>query len=321
MTPSNTTTEGLQQLIETGIFNHLPICDVCITPVVNGTTAQVFVDTGEGMVELPSQISHSQVQQWALGLMNKSGRSWDAKYPFMDFRHIDQCGAWRVHIAFQPASVHGPSISLRRLSVGSSSARNWQPTSHFELLKKAVDNKESILIAGATGSGKTTLLSDLLGYAAASERILVLEDTPEISTAHPHVLNLSARPPNSDGMGEITLRHLVRESLRMRPDRIILGECRGGEVLDLLQSLNTGHRGSLATLHANSARDALRRLELLCYLQATNPPPHSIIRDLIVHGVQWVVHLRRNNGSRVISEILRIEGREGDTILARPMLD
>jgi pilus assembly protein CpaF len=177
-----------------------------------------------------------------------------------------------------------------------------------------------ILNTGPTGSGKTTLAADLLSEVPPQERVIALEDTPELNPRHPHFLSLISRPPNSDGFGEVTLRSLLRQTLRMRPDRIILGECRGGEVLDLLQSLNTGHQGSLATLHANSARDALRRIELLCLLQPGSPLPIPTIRELLAGGIQWVAHVKRAGQTRVISEISKVEGREGDTILLRPML-
>ena len=163
------------------------------------------------------------------------------------------------------------------------------------------------------------LASDLLEEVPAQERILALEDTPELAPAHPHFVSLISRPPNADGFGEVTLRMLLKQALRMRPDRIILGECRGMEVLDLLQALNTGHRGSLATLHANSPRDALRRVELLCLLAASGAVPLSAIRELLAVGVQWIVQVKRVGAQRQITELWRVDGREGDTILLRPM--
>ena len=188
----------------------------------------------------------------------------------------------------------------------------------FAQLAEAVRKGDSVLISGATGSGKTTLAGDLLAEVPEHERLLALEDTPELAPAHPHFVSLISRPPNADGFGEVTLRMLLKQALRMRPDRIILGECRGSEVLDLLQALNTGHRGSLATLHANSPRDALRRVELLCLLAAAGAVPLSAIRELLAVGVQWIAQVKRAGPQRIISELWRVEGREGDTILLRP---
>lgn len=184
---------------------------------------------------------------------------------------------------------------------------------------------DSVLLAGATGSGKTTLANDLLSEVPCHERILALEDTPELAPAHPHFVSLTSRPPNADGFGEVTLRTLLKQALRMRPDRVILGECRGGEVLDLLQALNTGHRGAMATLHANSPRDALRRIELLCLLASQGSVPIPAIRELLAAGVQWIAQVRRTpdesgRARREIHELWRVEGREGDTILMRPIV-
>jgi pilus assembly protein CpaF len=182
-----------------------------------------------------------------------------------------------------------------------------------------VQSNETILISGSTGSGKTTLLSDLLGFIPEQDRLIALEDTAEIRPGHPHFIGLLARAPNADGCGEVTIRDLIRQTLRMRPDRILLGECRGEEVLDLLQALNTGHRGTLATLHANSARDALRRIELLALLHSRSGVAPGWIRELLANGIQWVVHLDRIGGIRRIRSIIRVEGVERETLSCRPV--
>lgn len=175
---------------------------------------------------------------------------------------------------------------------------------------------ESIIISGATGSGKTTLATDLLSNVPEHERILALEDTPELAPKHSHFLSLISRPPNADGFGEVTLRTLLRQALRMRPDRIILGECRGPEVLDLLQAMNTGHRGLLATLHANSPRDALRRIELLCLLSGSSLS-QKVTRELMTLGIHWIAQVKRSGPTREITELSHVEGNEGETILLR----
>jgi pilus assembly protein CpaF len=177
-----------------------------------------------------------------------------------------------------------------------------------------------VLVAGSTGSGKTTLLNDLLAFIPRNERILALEDTPELSPRHPHFVALQSRAANADGFGEISIRNLLRQALRMRPDRILVGECRGPEVLDLLQVVNTGHQGSLATIHANSARDALRRLEILALLSAPESLSLTALREWIASGIQWVAHVaREKNGTRRIRELVQVQGIESGTILLRPV--
>jgi pilus assembly protein CpaF len=223
-----------------------------------------------------------------------------------------------MHVVFPPLSQKGLLISLRKLP--SRGCIRWNHSPFYNRLKAAIQQGDSILISGATGSGKTTLANDLLGEVSTDERIIALEDTPELAPSHPHFLSLMSRPANADGFGEVTLRSLLKQTLRMRPDRIILGECRGSEVLELLQALNTGHRGALATLHANSPRDALRRIELLCILASEGRLPIRGIRELLSLGIQWIVQTKRVESERIISEVVKLESMEGDTILLRPVV-
>jgi pilus assembly protein CpaF len=231
-------------------------------------------------------------------------------------------------VAFPPLARQGILISLRRLPHLTPSSlphqitgeQRWVNSPLYRWIAQQVKRGDSVLISGATGSGKTTLASDLLAEVPETERIIALEDTPELSPPHPHFLSLTSRSANADGYGEVTLRALLKQTLRMRPDRVVLGECRGDEVLDLLQALNTGHRGALGTLHANSPRDALRRIELLCILASGGALPISGIRELLSVGIQWVVQVIREKKERKISECWKIEGREGDTILMRQVL-
>lgn len=306
------------------------ITDLCM----NGAN-QIFADRGNGLEPLPVSSSHAgadvwlpdEMRAWVLEQVSLAGKTWDARFPFID---ATLPSGHRLHVAFPPLARQGILVSLRRLPRPSdendplrrASARRarWKGSPLFEKLTQAVLAGDSILISGATGSGKTTLASDLLEEVPLSERILALEDTPELGPAHPHFLSLTSRPPNADGFGEVTLRTLLRQTLRMRPDRIILGECRGAEVLDLLQALNTGHRGSLATLHANSPRDALRRIELLCLLAGSGSIPLTAIRELLAVGVQWVVQVKRQGSERKITELWKVDGKEGDTLLLRPYM-
>ncbi|MEK6706245.1 MAG: ATPase, T2SS/T4P/T4SS family [Bdellovibrionota bacterium] len=303
------------------------ITDICL----NGHES-AFVDRGQGLERAnPEPWSNNETPQetneglktWVLEQLAIIGKTWDAKYPFVD---AALPSGHRLNVAFPPLARQGVLVSIRRLpntkqASGDSqkTQRRWSSSPLFNILSGAAIRGESILISGATGSGKTTLANDLLELVPHNERILALEDTPELRPDHPHFVSLTSRPPNSDGFGEVTLRILLKQSLRMRPDRIILGECRGAEILDLLQLLNTGHRGSMATIHANSPRDALRRVELLCLLSASGAIPVTVIRELLAVGIKWVVQVVRSGTSREISQLWQIDGREGDTILMRPI--
>ena len=174
------------------------------------------------------------------------------------------------------------------------------------------------ILAGGTGTGKTTLLARLLEEVPAGERVVVLEETAELNPEHPHCLFLEARPPTPDGIGEVSLRSLLRNALRMRPDRLVLGECRGEEAWELIQALNTGHAGSLCTLHANSPWDALRRLETLI-LTAGVPAPLAAVRDWVAGAVHGVAHLERQGGARRITALVKIQGMEGERYRYQPM--
>jgi pilus assembly protein CpaF len=302
------------------------IKDPAVTDICLNGIHSAFLDRGQGLepigpVSARPEWNPEQMRTWVLEQITRAGKSWDAKHPFIDANLSLNETAFRLHVAFPPLSQRGILVSLRRLPKPSprSARTRWQDSEHFELLSRAYAKGDSILISGATGSGKTTLATDLLQEVPCSQRIIALEDTAELAPDHPHFLTLLSRPPNADGFGEVTLRTLLRQALRMRPDRLVLGECRGPEVLDLLQTLNTGHQGALATLHANSPRDALRRTELLCLLSAQGVITSSAIRELLSVGLQWVVQVKREAGKRFISEVVKIEGKEGDTILLRRM--
>ncbi|MGE0616084.1 MAG: CpaF family protein [Bacteriovoracia bacterium] len=302
------------------------VADPFVTDICLNGPSELYVDRGKKLESAPAPTGWTEAayREWALHLVSLTGKTWDAKHPFLDGTLPT---GHRLHVAFPPLARQGILISLRRLPGARSVAadgpsRTWSDQPGYARLRDAVTRHENILVAGATGSGKTTLVNELLSHADPAERIVALEDTPELQPRHPHFVSLIARPANADGFGEVTLRQLLKQTLRMRPDRVIVGESRGEEVLDLLQGLNTGHRGCLTTVHANSARDGLRRLELLCLLHAGRELPLTSVRDLLAHGLQWVVHLERNaEGARRIREIVRVEGKEGDTLLLRPMLN
>jgi pilus assembly protein CpaF len=297
--------------------------DPATTDIVLNGSGSAFFDRGKGLESMGVLWSEEALRAWVLHSLSLIGKTWDARFPFLDC--VFPSGH-RAHLSFPPSSRSGLLVSLRRLprletgGIGNASKQRqerWGACPELARLIAAAQAGDSILVSGSTGSGKTTLTNDLLAEVPEHERVIAIEDTPELSPAHPHFISLVSRPPNADGFGEITLRTLLKQTLRMRPDRIILGECRGIEVLELLQALNTGHRGTIATLHANSPRDALKRVELLCLLAAQGAIPLGAIRELVCLGLQWIIQVARTNEGRRITEITRIEGREGDTVLTR----
>jgi len=244
------------------------------------------------------------------------GRRMDATHPYIDGRCVD---GTRFHIILPPVAVNGPHISLRKFSDSADACplESFGPASVTEWLSSQVIARKNILIAGGTGAGKTTLLSRLLERVSPDERIAVIEETMEIQARHPHLLRLEAREPSPEGKGEVTLRCLLRQTLRMRPDRIVLGECRGAEALDLLQVMNTGHPGSLGTIHANGCLDALRRLEGLALFSGF-PLSVKTLREWIGAAISVVVYLERSTSGRSIREILLLHGLEGEVYRMTP---
>jgi pilus assembly protein CpaF len=236
------------------------------------------------------------------------GRRVDEASPLCDARLADGS---RVNVVIPPLSLSGPCLTVRRFrregfSLRELVAGGTLPAAVAELLALCVAARASVLVSGGTGCGKTTTLNALSGAIPGEERIVTIEDAAELRLRQRHVVRLEARPASLEGRGEVTIRALVRNSLRMRPDRIVVGEVRGGEALDLLQALNTGHEGSLSTVHANSPRDALRRLETLA-LMADVGLPHSAVRDQVAGAVELVVHQsRRSDGSRVVESIAEV---------------
>jgi pilus assembly protein CpaF len=225
----------------------------------------------------------------------------------------------RVNAIIPPLALDGPAMSSRRfgskpLQLEDLIRHGAFPPAVMDFLAAAVQARCNILISGGTGSGKTTLLNIMSGYIDAGERIVTIEDAAELQLRQPHVVRLETRPPNIEGKGEITQRSLVRNALRMRPDRIILGETRGGEALDMLQAMNTGHEGSMTTVHANTARDALGRLENMLAMGGMNLPS-KVARAQIASAINVVVQTNRlTDGRRKLISISEITGLEGDTI-------
>jgi pilus assembly protein CpaF len=246
-------------------------------------------------------------------ILSPLGRRADEAEPLADARLPDGS---RVNVVLPPLALDGPVLTIRRFRRRALTADDlvangtWTPALR-DLLAAAVRGRLSILVSGGTGSGKTTTLNVLSSFVPAGERIVTIEDTAELRLAQPHVVRLEARPPSVEGRGEVTIRRLVRNALRMRPDRIVVGEVRGGEALDMLQAMSTGHDGSLCTVHAGSPEEALRRLETLA-LMADVGLPHMAVRDQLADAVDLVVQQARcaDGGRRIVAvaEVVRAAG-------------
>ncbi|HEX6705492.1 MAG TPA: CpaF family protein [Albitalea sp.] len=249
-------------------------------------------------------------------IVSRVGRRVDESSPMADARLADGS---RVNVIVPPLALDGPVMSIRRFAVV---PLTMEKLIEFKTLTPAMSEvlrclataKVNLLISGGTGSGKTTLLNIMSGYIDAGERIVTIEDAAELQLRQPHVVRLETRPPNIEGKGEITQRALVRNALRMRPDRIILGETRGAEALDMLQAMNTGHEGSMTTIHANTARDALSRLENMLAMGGMNMPS-KVARAQIASAIHVVIQTNRlTDGNRKLISVSELTGLEGDTI-------
>ena len=249
-------------------------------------------------------------------IVSAVGRRVDESTPMVDARLPDGS---RVNAVIPPLAIGGPFLTIRKFSkdplqvddlirFGSLNAASAR------FLQACVVGKLNVIVSGGTGSGKTTLLNVLSSFIPSNERIVTIEDAKELQLQQDHVLCLESRPPNVEGRGEVSIRDLVKNSLRMRPDRIVIGECRSGEALDMLQAMNTGHDGSLTTLHSNSPRDALARLETLVLMSGYDLPVRAI-REQTAGAVDMVVQLSRlRDGSRRVTHITEVQGMEGDVI-------
>jgi pilus assembly protein CpaF len=251
------------------------------------------------------------------------GRRIDELSPMVDARLADGS---RVNVVIPPLAIDGPTVSIRRFGARRPTPRELVALGTLtgaqrDLLEEAVATRRSVLVSGGTGSGKTTLLNALSSFISPADRVVTIEDAAELRLQQPHVVRLEGRPPSIEGRGEVTIRDLLRNALRMRPDRIVIGEVRGAEALDLLMALNTGHDGALSTLHANSPTDALSRLETLA-LMAGVGLPHEAIAEQLQRGIDLVVHLQRGrDGARrvtEIAEVVRVAGTTATRSVAEP---
>jgi len=292
--------------------------DPTVSDILVNTHRQIYVERS-GKLELTEAGFKDDLHLRRIidKIVSAVGRRIDESYPMVDARLPDGS---RVNAIIPPLAIDGPILSIRRFSVEPLELKDLIALKAFtpeigELLQGIVKSRLNILISGGTGTGKTTLLNVLSRFIPPDERIVTIEDSAELQLKQDHVVRLETRPPNIEGRGEVAQRDLVRNSLRMRPDRIIVGEVRGGEVLDMLQAMNTGHDGSLSTIHANSARDALMRLETLAAMTGLNIQS-GFIRKYISSALDIIIHLARLvDGSRKIISFQEIAGMKGDTIV------
>ncbi len=303
------------------VLGHGPIDrylkDPSVSEVMVNGCSPIFIEKSGKLVRTTDRFfSNEQLRRVIERIVANVGRRIDESSPMVDARLLDGS---RVNAVIPPLAVDGASLTIRKFSrdplqihhlidKGSLTAEAAQ------LLAACVAGRLNILVSGGTGTGKTTMLNILSGFIPSDERIVTIEDAVELQLRQPHVVRLETRPPNIEGKGAVTIRDLVKNSLRMRPDRVVIGECRGGEALDMLQAMNTGHDGSLSTIHANTPRDGIARLETLV-LMAGFDLPSLAIRQQIASAVDLFVQIQRfRDGGRRVVAITEVEGMEGNTI-------
>jgi len=293
------------------------LADDTVSEIMVNSPTQVYVERNGKLQRVDKAFSSAQA---VLGIIERIvaplGRHIDESSPLVDARLADGS---RVNAIIPPLALKGPCITIRKFKkdlLGTDDLVGFGTLTPqmSEFLDTCVKSRKNVVISGGTGSGKTTLLNILSSYIPETERIVTIEDAAELQLKQEHWIQLESRPPNIEGKGEIPIRELVRNSLRMRPDRIVIGECRGGEALDMLQAMNTGHDGSLTTLHANSPRDALSRLETMVLMSGMDLPIKAI-REQIANAVNLVVQQTRfADGNRRVTAISEVSGMEGEVI-------
>ncbi|RNE62145.1 CpaF family protein [Cryobacterium tepidiphilum] len=293
------------------------LADDDVTEIMVNGPEQIFVERRGRLTESSVHFaSESQLRRVIERIVSKVGRRIDESSPLVDARLADGS---RVNAIIPPLAVDGSSLTIRKFSRQALTASDLIALGTMspdvaDVLHACVEAKLNIIVSGGTGTGKTTLLNVLSGYIPGDERIITIEDAVELQLQQQHVIRLESRPANTEGKGEVTIRDLVRNSLRMRPDRIVIGECRGGESLDMLQAMNTGHEGSISTVHANSPRDAIARLETLVLMAGMDLPLRAI-REQISSAIDVIVQITRlKDGSRRITHVTEVQGMEGDIV-------
>jgi len=294
------------------------IDDDSITEIMVNGPKNIYVERKGKIHRVPVTFeSNDHVMRIIDRIVAPLGRRIDESSPYVDARLQDGS---RVNAVIPPISLVGPTLTIRKFSKSPITVEQLLQfgtvsSEAIQFLKATVEARLNIIISGGTGSGKTTLLNVLSGFIPGDERIITIENAAELQLRQEHVVTLESRPPNIEGRGEITIRDLVMNSLRMRPERIIVGECRGGETLDMLQAMNTGHDGSMTTAHANTPRDALSRIETMCLMAGMDLPVRAI-REQISAAVDLIVQQERmRDGTRKITYVTEVSGMEGDVIV------
>jgi pilus assembly protein CpaF len=306
----------LQEVVGLGIIDDL-MADESIAEIMINGPADVFIERHGRLCRVPQRFSSSEALTGVIErLLQATGRRVDEASPMVDARMSDGS---RVNVVVPPLALCGPVVTIRRfarrrLTLADLVAHGALSEDMADFLRLAIRTRRNIVVSGGTGTGKTTLLNCLSEMIPASERVVTIEDSAELQLQHANLVALEARPGNAEGAGLVCIRDLVRNALRMRPDRIVVGECRGGEALDMLQAMNTGHDGSLTTAHANSPRDLLSRLEVMV-MMAGMELPLVAIREQIASAVNIVVQLARFScGTRCVNAISEVTGTESGRI-------
>ena len=306
----------LDEVVGLGPLEDL-LADNSVTEIMVNRWDEIYVERGGKLTKSDITFSTDQAVMGAIErIVAPIGRRIDESSPMVDARLKDGS---RVNAVIPPLALKGCNITIRKFSksklVDKDLIRfNSVSAEMMGFLKRAVEEAANIVISGGTGSGKTTLLNVMSNYIPDDERIVTVEDAAELQLSQPHLISLESRPPNSEGKGAVTIRDLVKNCLRMRPDRIVVGECRGGEALDMLQAMNTGHDGSLTTAHANTPRDCIARLEVMTLMSGLDLPVRAI-REQIASAVDMIVQQSRfPDGSRRVTHITEVTGMEGDIV-------
>ena len=307
--------------VEDDVLRHGPLQrlldDPSVTEIMVNGPDQVYIEQSGKLQRSDARFkSEDHLRRIIERIVSRVGRRIDESSPLVDARLADGS---RVNAVVPPLAFNGSALTIRKFSRDPFTVHDLirfgtLSSDMADLLRACVQARLNIIVSGGTGTGKTTLLNVLSSFIPESERIVTIEDAVELQLQQDHVVRLESRPPNVEGKGEVSIRELVRNSLRMRPDRIVVGEVRGGETLDMLQAMNTGHDGSLSTLHANSPRDAIARLETLVLMAGMDLPLRAV-REQIASAVDVVVQLTRlKDGTRRVTAVTEVQGMEGQTV-------
>ncbi|MFN2236589.1 MAG: CpaF family protein [Anaerolineales bacterium] len=298
--------------------------DPTITEVMCNGPYDIYIERN-GLIEKTNVVFENEhhLKRIIQRIVSPLGRRVDESSPMVDARLPS---GYRVNATIAPLSLSGPLLTIRKFATTPFTAQDLIANATFtpglvDFIKACVEARVNLVVSGGTGSGKTTLLNVISAFIPVRERVITIEDTAELQLKQPHVLRLEYRPPNIEGKGEITIRQLVINALRMRPDRIIVGEARGAEALDMLQAMNTGHDGSLTTIHSNSPRDTLRRIETMV-LMAGFELPLRAIREQVSSAIDLVVHMERlRDGTRKVVKVSEVQNMEGDSIVMQDIFE